>query len=207
MELSTKFKNATVRDLVTVKKLVLKAKQSKTDVVFPDLGPESGWRVIGYCDASFANLSDGVGSCMGYVVFLVGHHNKACPIAWKSGKISRVVNSTEAAEALALSEVIGESILLKKLLVSVKGSNMKSMKVTILTDHKGVHEALSSTKMVKNKRLRIDIAEIKECISKGDITEVRRCTTKQQLADCLTKKGADGRKLLAVLQSGILPSV
>ena len=207
VELSTKFKNATVRDLVTVKKLVLKAKQSKTDVVFPDLGPESGWRVIGYCDASFANLSDGVGSCMGYVVFLVGHHNKACPIAWKSGKISRVVNSTEAAEALALSEVIGESILLKKLLVSVKGSNMKSMKVTILTDHKGVHEALSSTKMVKNKRLRIDIAEIKECISKGDITEVRRCTTKQQLADCLTKKGADGRKLLAVLQSGILPSV
>jgi hypothetical protein len=205
IELSTKFKNATVRDLVAVKKLVLKAKSSKTDVVFPDLGSVSKWRVVAYCDASFANLSDGVGSCMGYIVFLAGCQNKVCPIAWKSGKISRVVNSTEAAEALALSEAIGESILLKKVLVAVKGPDLKSIPITVFTDHKGVYEAVRSTKLVKNKRLRIDIAEIKECINKGDITEVRRCSTTEQLADCLTKKGSDGRKLLSVLQTGILP--
>jgi hypothetical protein len=204
IELSTKFKNGTVKDLVALKKIVVKAKNSKADIMFPDLGDSSMWKIVVYSDASFANLCEGTGSCIGYIVFLAGQHNRACPIAWKSGKAVRVVGSTEAAETMALKEGMAESLLLKKILSSVLGASGENMPVIAYTDHKGLFEAVCSTKSVKDRRLHIDIAEIKECLS-TELLEIKRCSSSEQLADCLTKKGADGKKLLSVLQTGVLP--
>ena len=81
---------------------------------------------------------------------------------------------------------------------------MKSLPITIITDHEGLWGHVYSTHLTEDRRLRIDLAAAKESLQKGEIQEIRICSSAQQLADCLTKKNADGRKLLSVLQSGRL---
>ena len=53
-------------------------------------------------DAGYANLCDSVSLAAGYVIFLVGDGLECIPLCWKANKIQRKVNSTLAAEALAL---------------------------------------------------------------------------------------------------------
>ena len=48
------------------------------------------------------------------------------------------------------------------------------------------------------------MANVKECIQKSEISDIRKCSSAQQIVDCLTEKGADGHKLLSVLQKGRL---
>lgn len=64
---------------------------------------------------------------------------------------------------------------------------MDSDKVPIIAfvDNTSVVEALKSTKMVDDKRLRIDIAAIKEI--KNNNVLVKWIPGKVQLANCLTK--------------------
>ena len=71
------------------------------------------------------------------------------------------------------------------------------------TDNQGQELALKSTKLTDDRRLRIDIAGIKEMLKNGLVREIRICSTGDQLADCLTKKTADNRKLLHCLQNGV----
>ena len=54
-----------------VNKHIKKAKKEKPQVVIPNLGCLSELLIIGYSDASFANLDDG-GSQGGYIIFVVG---------------------------------------------------------------------------------------------------------------------------------------
>lgn len=204
VDLSTKFKNCTVADLIQVRKLLQKARDCKCEVLFPNLGEISQWHLVTYADASFANLSNGTGSCIGYVVFLVGVNNRSCPLTWKSGKAKRVVKSTLGAEAMAMLEGIEASLYLKTMLADMLCLTMKSLPITIITDHEGLWGHVYSTHLTEDRRLRIDLAAAKESLQKGEIQEVRLCSSAQQLADCLTKKNADGRKLLSVLQSGRL---
>ena len=204
IELSTKFRNSTVGDLIQVRKIIQKAKDSKCEVCFPDLGPISEWRVVTFTDASFANLNNGTDSCIGYIIFLVGKDDRACPLTWKSGKAKRVVKSTLGAEAMSLLEGIEASIYLKIMIVDVLCLTTQCLPITIVTDHKGLWESLYSTHLTEDRRLRIDLAAAKESLQKAEIQEVRVCSSAQQLADCLTKKNADSRKLLSVLQSGRL---
>ena len=76
--------------------------------------------------------------------------------------------------------------------------------ITCITDHRGLWDCIHSTHLTEDRRLRIDVANVKECIQKSEVSDIRKCSSAQQLADCLTKKGADGRKLLSVLQKGRL---
>lgn len=204
VEFSTKFRCGTVDDLIKVRKIMQKARECKSEVCFPDLGSMDDWKIVFYSDASHANLCEGVGSCVGYIIFLVGSNGQCCPLTWKSGKARRVVKSTIAAEAMALLDGIDESLYLKKVILQIMSLNQKDLPVIGIVDHKGLWEAVRSTKLVEDRRLRIEIASVKECLQRGEVMEVRLCSTTEMLADCLTKKGADGRKLLAVLQSGTL---
>ncbi len=69
-------------------------------------------------------------------------------------------------------------------------------------DNKDLVEAIYSTKMVKDKRLRIELASIKEIIGDGLVEAVSWIESENQLADCMTKQGASGERLLSILQSG-----
>ena len=204
VDLSTRFRSGTVDDLLKVRKILQKARDSKSEICFPDMGPVDGWKIVFYADASHANLCEGTGSCVGYIVFILGMNNRCCPLTWKSGKARRVVKSSIAAEAMALLDAIDESLYQKEILCQILSLSSSNLPIVGMTDNEGLWQAVRSTKLVDDRRLRIELAGVKENLQRGDIREIRWCCSAEMLADCLTKKNADGRKLLAVLQSGIL---
>ena len=63
--------------------------------------------------------------------------------------------------------------------------------------------ALHSTTQVEDKRLRIDVAYIKDCMTQNEIN-VFWCRGKTMLADCLTKTGCASDNLLQVVTTGSL---
>ena len=65
-----------------------------------------------------------------------------------------------------------------------------------VTDNYSPVDAIKSTKSVTEKRLRLEISGIKELIQTKRIQHVLWSATKEQLADCLTKKGASSLLLL-----------
>ena len=71
-------------------------------------------------------------------------------------------------------------------------------------DNKSVVDASYSTKLVDDKRLRIDLGAIKEYLDNGKVKAIRWCAGDKQLANCLTKRGASSHMLLQVIQSGLL---
>ncbi|XP_057290806.1 uncharacterized protein LOC130613486 [Hydractinia symbiolongicarpus] len=126
-------------------------------------------QLILYADASFGNLHDG-SSQSGIFVFLKGVENTMTPITWQSKKIKRVVRSTLAAETLAL----------------VNG---------IDAYNKSLYEAAYSTKALEDKRLRVDMASLRQSTNQKEVI-LKWIPTKHQLADVLTKQGANSTLLL-----------
>lgn len=200
VEISMKFKQGTVADLLRAEKALRRLRDFKCKVFFPRLGLRQCWRLVVFTDASHANLSDGISSMGAYVVFLIGENKRCCPLVWNASKIKRVVRSTLAAEALSLMLGLEAALyvrsILSELLITPK------IPVIAYVDNRSVVEAVHSTKLVDDKRLRIDIGAIKQCLSDGTLSALRWCPGDAQLADCMTKKGAAGHHLLRVFQNG-----
>ena len=194
IELSTKFQAPMLSDMNRAIKVVRKVCDHQSVVFFPPLGNSLSLRV--YTDAAFANLPDGISSTMALVVFLVGK-DRVAPISWRANKIDRVVKSTLAAEALALQEGINESVYLQQLF-SEMGFELS---YHAYSDSRSLVEALHSTKLVSDRRLRIDIGALKQSLQR-EVTAVHWCPGRYQLADVMTKRGADGAALLRAFQTG-----
>ena len=90
---------------MSVNKNIVKAKKEKSRICIPNLGNLSELSIIAYSDASFANLEDG-GSQGGYIIFVVGSNGNYFPLHWQSKRIRRIVKSTQAAEALAMVDLV-----------------------------------------------------------------------------------------------------
>ena len=157
--LSSKFDKAEIQDLQQIIKALLKVKEEKSELLFPHLGDPLLWEIITFSDASFGNLSNGTQSCGGYLVF-ISSNNACSTLAWRSGKVKRVVKSTLAAEGLILSEALDEAIYIKKIICDTLGIEFSPENIPIIgvTDQEGLAKNLNSTKLVDDKRLRIDLA-------------------------------------------------
>lgn len=68
-----------------------------------------------------------------------------------------------------------------------------------------VREAIYSTKLVEDKRLRVDIVAIGQSLARNEVSQIKWCPGKAHLADCMTKHGASGYSLLNVLKDGRMP--
>ena len=204
IELSTKLKKAKVADLSRAIKCIKKLKyEDSSNMIFGPLKKSDKWRIVVFTDASHANLSDGTGSMGAHVGFLVDEHENCSTLTWQAGKIKRVVRSTLGAEALSLVEGIEDAIYLKHILCElfVKRSDVV---IDAFVDNRDVVDAIYSTKSVDDKRLRIDVAALKEYVSTGDVNSVRWCPGSVQLADGMTKKGAKVSNLMNILRTGRL---
>ena len=98
VELSSKFDKAVVSGLIRANKNLLKLKQLKSFIRFPNLEPSKDWKIVVFSDASHTNI-DSVSS-LEHIVLIAGCKKRSAPIAWSSSKIKRVVRSTLAAETL-----------------------------------------------------------------------------------------------------------
>ena len=74
------------------------------------------------------------------------------------------------------------------------------MPIIVVTDNESLANAVRTTTSVEEKRLRIDMACLREMISTGEIQELKWVATEHQLADCLTKQGAKTDHLLALIK-------
>lgn len=203
---STKLQQAWMCDLTRAIKLLSRLKDVQSYMIFPCLSQElSDLKIIVFTDASLGNINDGTGSIGAYVVWLADRTGLCCPLAWHANKIKRVVRSTIAAEALSLQEGLEAGYYYRTMVEEILGVRYKTIPIIAYTDIKSVIEAVFSTKLVDDKRLRIDIAAIREFITANDINQIKWCPGDIQLADCMTKQGASGYQLLNILQSGKMP--
>ena len=184
-----------------INKVVRKALCNQYKIVFPCLGSIEDIELLLYTDASYANLSDRFSSAGGYLIFMKGKNGKVCPIAWSAKKIKRVVKSTLAAEALSLVEGLDACYFVRSMLQEM--FRVKDIPIKCFTDNKSLCQNIHSTKLISEKRLRLDLASIKESVCMGDIT-VTWVHTSSQIADCLTKTGADFHRLIDILKTGVV---
>ena len=197
--LSMKFKAADLGDLLQAIKCIKKSTMEPTTVSFPSLATPDSWRIIVFSDASHANLVDGVSNMGAHVVFLVDKDRNMCPLGWSGNKIKRVVRSTLAAETLSMVEATEHALYLRETLKELLPYDLP---ITAIVDNKSLVESVNSTKLVDDKRLRIDLATVKELLKRGELAHIKWCPGEFQIANCMTKKGASSRDLLRLLNTG-----
>ena len=198
--LSSILKQENVESIKQANRTVKKAKKEKSQIDIPDLGNPEHLQIVAYSDASFANLKDG-GSQGGYIIFLLGSNNKYMPIAWQSKRIRRVVKSTLAAETLAMVDMAEACIFYRKLLLELLqlGDNTDNIKITCKTDNSCLYDAVHSTTQILDKRLRIEMAILREMIDRKEISKIYWIPTDAQIADSLTKRGVPSFKILGFI--------
>ena len=199
LELSMRLRDTKVEDIMRVNKCIKKLQHEEVAIFFRKFSSEP--RIVAWSDAAFANLQDGVSSGCGYLILLADDEGNCCPLAWKSNKVKRVVKSTVAAEALAYDETIGHSEYLQSILEEMTG---RKLQILAVTDSKNLLDSLSYTRQVDDRRLRIDIAAIKQTIQEKNI-RAYHVPGDMMLADCLTKKGVSTRNILDVVSQGKVP--
>ena len=145
-------------------------------------------------------MNNGTDSTGGYLVLLVNcSSGNASIIDWQANKVRRVVRSTLAAETLSLCEGLEASIYLNGIMEELVGCTVD---IHAFIDNRSAVDAIRSTTLVDDKRLRRDISAVKQMLEKGEIKTVHWVPGEQQLADVLTKRGVNGYKLLEVIHEG-----
>ena len=87
IDLSIKFKNASVNDFIKALKSIQKLKQTNTKILFTIFNSDPhSWTIIAFSDAAHANLNDDVTSVGAHIIFLVDNHFNYCPLTWQSKK-------------------------------------------------------------------------------------------------------------------------
>ena len=199
IDLSTKLKNANVEDYNRALKAIRKLKGRNVKIFFPDLGKlDNDLEIIIYSDAAFHNLNDGIASTMAYIVFCK-KGDKCCPIFWKTNKVQRVVLSSLGAETLALAKAISDTVYFKNFIQETLGINPK---ITAFVDNKGLAECAYSSNTIEDKRCLLDLAAIRDDLSKGVVENILWIAGSDMLVDCMTKLRPTPNALLNVLSEG-----
>ena len=201
-ELSSAVKHATVEHLLKANKVLKNVKDQQVVLTFPRMKNMQDCTFVTYSDSSFNNLDNG-GSQEGFKMFLTDNIGNSSSVIWQSKKIRRVVKSTMAAETLALVDAAEASFWLSKLFVEICSGNkiQINMPLHFYIDSKQLHEGLFSIRPVLDKRLRTERGILREMIEKKEIHSATRISSDKQLANCLTKRGAETYSLLKSLHS------
>ena len=201
-ETSTRVKDATVSDLIAANNIVKFIQNTTTYICIPlfDIEPLN---IKLYSDASFNNLPNG-GSQGGFIILLSDKYNNVAPIAWSSVKLKRVARSTIAAEALALSDGCDTSYFvatLTKEIIFMKQHN--DINIEAFTDNRSLYETVHTAKPILDKRLRVEIAALREMCEKNEL-QISWIEKQHQLSDVLTKTRASPKTPIETIQKGKL---
>ena len=119
------------------------------------------------------------------------------PIACQSHRIKRIVNSTLAAETMALIEASQKAYWIRCIINEIFPTI--TIPVICLTDSKTLYHAVKSSKQIAYKRLSLDLAMIKEKCENKQIENIIWISKEKQMADSRTKKGASCEKLIQAI--------
>lgn len=194
--LSSRFKHATIQDIFDVNKVL---NRIKNNPILIKLGLESleNLEIVAYNDASFGNLNDG-GSQGAVMIFLKDQKGNLSPISWESKKLRRTVKSAMAAETLEQVESFESSFWIGNIVKEILGLK-ESPPISCYTDSHQVYDSVYTIRPIKDKRLRIDRAILKEMLERGDIQKLQWIPKDKQIADPLTKHGAQTKLMLQMI--------
>ena len=193
--------NPTVKILIDTNKAIRKMRTEQVEINYPPLGNPDNMKVVVYADGSHGALPSG-NSQGAAIVFLQGG-DRSAPITWRSKKIDRVTKSPLATEVSAVADGADLGHLIGSMTKEI--FNMKEMpKIDIRTDSKSLKDHLETDRVIKDPRLRIDTARLRQMREKRELEMVWVPGT-EQLADCLTKKAASTDGLKKALTCGVLP--
>lgn len=196
--MSTLVNKASQRDIVKLNKVVKYAKSNTLKLVFPTL-TISKLQLHVYTDAAFGNLHDG-GSQAGYII-LITDDNKSALIDWSSHRLSRVAGNTLTAETLALMDGVDAAVSYRHTLMEMLGIPISA--IIGYTDCKSLYDNLCTSHIAQEKRLRIELAALREHVNKNELC-LKWISTKEQIADSLTKEGVSSELLRKVVQEGLV---
>ena len=187
--LTSRYGKAVKSDLSRVVKLINKAREEPSIVAVPNIGQIEEWTIVAISDASTKKYNN-IFAVGGYVVMLVNKiTGAAVTLLWSSKKIDRVVNSSLAAETLALQKMTGKIFLIRKLLEGLLGEKAKRIPCIALIDSQNLWSCIHNLKACNDDRLQADIISIRQAIHDDhSIQEVRFVPTWEMLADSLTKQ-------------------
>ena len=100
-----------------------------------------------------------------------------------------------------LSNVLSEKLFLKNVFHKPPDNQVP---ILAFTDNESLFRTVHSTIMTNEYRFWIDIAEIKQMILQNELWSIKLIPGTKQLADCLTKQGANSLNLTQVLENGQL---
>ena len=149
-DLLGKIKSPTIDDAKRANKLVNKIKSEERVMTLKKDDNLADSKLFVFCDPSFANMSGG-GSQGGYIIFWSdAFGNNINPIAWQSHRIKRIVNSTLAAEAMALIKALGKAYWIRCIINKIFPTI--AIPVICLTDTKTLYHTGKSSKQIANSR-------------------------------------------------------
>jgi Reverse transcriptase (RNA-dependent DNA polymerase) len=136
-----------------------------------------------FCDAAGPNE---IGTQGGRLAALTDKesHRVSSWVFWESRKVRRVCRSTATAETLSLGEAFDTAMWLKQLWLELSGNEVD---VRFVVDSLGVAKNLITTKLTVEKRLRIDLAVVRQGLRRGEFV-VTWVPSRANLADALTKE-------------------
>ena len=100
---------------------------------------------------------------------LAGSGGRVAPLAWTSKKVRRVVGSTVAAEALLLQMAMSHTIYLREVLAETLGVEALAIPIKSFIDSNNLYQVAKSTKSVEDRRLRLNITQIQECVKERKV--------------------------------------
>ena len=198
-QLSSHIAHATVSDLITANKVVKFVKSRSSFIKFPKVNVNNLCVKV-FADASWNNLIDG-GSQGGQIVFICDENNTISPILWSSNRVRRVARSTIAAESLSVLDGCDSAKFIGKLLEEIL--KKKRVPIIVYTDSNDLFSTSSTTKLVTERGLRVEISAIRQMLEREECKLVWIDKTRM-LADVLTKKGAPSQNLMRSIQSGVI---
>ena len=207
---------ATVNDLVEANKLISEARDHSTLTMTVKPLPWDRMALLVPCDASWGTEQD-LSSQAAYMICMTnqevlgGNSVNVSPLKWKSYKQERQVNSTLAAETMAVSRGMAEACWMRFFFLEITNhefslENAKQLQhqipVVAVTDNKPLYDfARNDVTVSQDKRLMIEMLLMRRDILKNNVV-LRWIDTKQMLVDCMTKTKVRPFLLRYVMMNG-----
>ena len=189
----------TEKDAISINKVVSAARRHSHRGILQQKLDINSLKIIVYTDAAFSTNADHT-SQLGYLIMLSDDSKKCNILHYSSSKSKRVARSVLGSEIYAFADGFDFAFCLKTDLEKIL---KKRIPLQMYTDSKFLFDVITTASSLREKRLLIDIAVVKEAYYKQDISQVGHIFSDQNPADALTKP-SNCPALNSVLDTGQL---
>ena len=113
-------KNATVKNLRLLEKVVKKAKKTSVEVKYSRIGSLDNLKILAISDGGLNRREDRTQSIMGEIIFLSSlDDKKVSPLLWKSKSIRQVCKSAKTAETRSCEKTLEDAVYLARSLKEI----------------------------------------------------------------------------------------